>query len=100
MQVVRILNTHFETNGWGNSLPVFEGGRFYPITEASQRQVDIGNGEIVDAPEDADKAEAAAESAEAKAEKAAAVAETARAAANAAAAADAMTSPQETPAAG
>jgi hypothetical protein len=87
MQVVRITNSHFEVDNSGSSHEVFKGGAFYPQTEASLRQVALGNGDLVDAPADPEKAVAAAEAAEAKAEKAADAAAAAREAADAAEAA-------------
>lgn len=100
MKVIRYSASWFETDVTGTSRAKFEAGKFYPVTEETQRHVIHGIAEEVDAPDDVEKAEAAAESAEAKAEKAAAAADTARAAADAAAAADAMTAPDETLAAG
>lgn len=100
MKVIRYTKTYHEVDATGSSRPKFEAGKCYPITDETSRHVVHGIAEEIDAPEDAEKAEAAAESAEAKAEKAAAAAEAARAAADAAAAAEAMTAPQETPAAG
>lgn len=98
MKVIRYTKTYHEVDGTGSSRPKFEVGMCYPITDETQRHVIHGIAEEIDAPEDVEKAEAAAESAVAKAEKAASAAGTARAAADAAAAADAMTAPQETPA--
>lgn len=98
MKVIRYTKTYHEVDVTGSSHPKFEAGQCYPITDETQRHVIHGIAEEIDAPEDVEKAEAAAESAEAKAEKAAATADAARAAADAAAAADAMTAPQETPA--
>ena len=78
MQAILITDTYFETDSGGNAVAIFEAGKHYPVTEASQRQVALGNGEIVDVPDDAEKAQAAAEAAEAAAEKATAKATTAR----------------------
>ena len=86
-KVVRIFNTHFEVDSQGASQPIFEGGKFYPVTEATERQVVLRNGEVVDAPEDYEKALAAAEAAKAAAEKAAVKADATADAAQAAAAA-------------
>lgn len=69
-QVVKIKDTWFEVIN-GTSLPKFEGGKLYPLNDETQRQVELGNGEIVDAPEDAEKAQAAADAAAAAAAKAA-----------------------------
>jgi hypothetical protein len=87
MQVVRIFNTHFDVDGSGASRPTFEGGKFYPQTPASLRQVELGNGELVDAPADPEKAAVKAEQAQAAADAAVAKAESAADAAQAAAAA-------------
>jgi hypothetical protein len=86
MQAIRITDTYFETDSGGNAMAVFEAGKHYPVTESSQRQVALGNGEIVDIPDDPEKAQAAAEAAESAAEKATAKATTARRHADAAAA--------------
>jgi len=85
MKAVRITNSHFETNGWGISEPRFVGGQHYPLDAGTQRQVDLGNGEIIEVPDDPEKAQTAAEAAEVRAEKAAVAAQAARDAANAAA---------------
>lgn len=58
MQVVLITDTYFETDPGGAAVAVFEAGRQYPLTEATQRQVALGNATIVEVP-DADTAEAA-----------------------------------------
>lgn len=87
MKVIRITNSWHETGPDGESHVVLQGGQFYPVTQATMRQVELGNGEVVDAPEDAEKAAAAAEAAQVAADKAAAKAEAAMAAADAAAAA-------------
>jgi hypothetical protein len=79
MQAILITDTYFETDSGGNAVAIFEAGKHYPVTEASQRQVALGNCEVVDVPDDAEKAQAAAEAAdEAAAEKATAKATTAR----------------------
>ena len=65
MQAILITDTYFETDSGGNAVAIFEAGKHYPVTEASQRQVALGNGELVDVPDDAEKAQAAAEAAEA-----------------------------------
>jgi len=85
MKLVKIRNSFFATDGLGNSRAVFEAGKHYPVTEASQQQVDRGNADLIDAPDDPEKAAATAEAAESKAEKAAAAAQAARDAAEAAA---------------
>lgn len=77
MQVVRIINTYFETDSGGNALEKFKGGEFYAVTEETSRQVALGNGELVDAPEDVEKAIAAAQKARADADKALAKADSA-----------------------
>jgi hypothetical protein len=87
VKAVLITDSHFETDASGSAVEKFKGGKHYPLDEASQRQVDLGNGVIVDAPDDAEKAAAAAETAEQAAEKAAAKADAARQSADAAAAA-------------
>ena len=46
MQAVRIVDTYFETGAGGNAVPRFEAGKYYPVTDASQRQVALGNGEL------------------------------------------------------
>lgn len=48
MQVVRIINTWFATDGFGTARALFEAGRRYPLDAATQRQVDLGNGVIED----------------------------------------------------
>jgi hypothetical protein len=78
MQAILITDTYFETDSGGNAVAIFEAGKHYPVTEASQRQIALCNGELVDVPDDAEKAQAAAEAAEAAAEKATAKATTAR----------------------
>ena len=85
MKVVKIRNSYFETDGMGNPRVVFEAGKHYPLTDASQHQVNCGNAELIDAPDDPEKAAANAEAAESRAEKAAAAAQAAREAAEAAA---------------
>lgn len=52
MQMVRIFLTWNETLGQGLSEPRFVGGQTYPLTDDTQRQVDIGNGELVDVPDE------------------------------------------------
>jgi hypothetical protein len=86
MQAILITDTYFETDPGGNAVAMFEAGKHYPMTEASQRQVALGNGQVVDVPDDVDKAQAVADAAEATAEKAAAKALSARLQADAAAA--------------
>ena len=87
MKLVKIRNSFFATDGLGNSRAVFEAGKHYPLNEASQQQVDRGNADLIDAPDDPEKATAAADVAESRAEKAAAAAQAAREAAEAAVAA-------------
>ena len=84
-KVVLITNTHFETRN-GEAIPVFQGGKHYPLTDATQRQVDLGNGSLVDAPPDAEKAQDTADALRAKADSAEQKAAEAQAAADAAAA--------------
>jgi hypothetical protein len=87
MKVIRYLQSWFHVVPAGHSEAKYEAGKHYPVTDETSLHVEHGIAELVDAPEDADKAAAAAESAEARAAKAAETAEAARAAADAAAAA-------------
>lgn len=52
MPAIRITATYFETDAGGNAVPIFEAGKLYPVTEASQRQVARGNGEVVSVADD------------------------------------------------
>lgn len=89
MQVIRITDTVFETDGGGNAIAKYLGGSIQPINEDTKRQVLLNNAEEIEAPDDYVKALAAAEAAQAAADKAAAKAEAANeAAAVAKAAAD------------
>jgi hypothetical protein len=85
MKVVRIALTYFSSG-----VAVYEGGKFYPLDAETQRQVDVGNGEIVEASDDVEKAISLAEKAKAKAAVAETAAADASAAAEAAQAADAV----------
>lgn len=87
MKVVRIFETFYGVDGTGQSHALFTKGGIYPLTEATQRQADLMNGEVVDAPDDYVKAQAAADAAQASADKAADKAATAADAAALAAAA-------------
>lgn len=86
MQVVRYLQTWFHVGAAGHSEAKFEAGKFYSKSEETLRHVAHGIAELFEAPDDADKAAAAAEAAKAKADKAAEVAQNAAQAASAAAA--------------
>jgi hypothetical protein len=87
MKLIRYLESWFHVTAGGGSQAKYEAGKFYPVTDETARHVAHGIAEEVDAPQDADKAQAVAESAEAKADKAAEIAADARDAAQAAAAA-------------
>lgn len=93
MKIIRYKLDWFETDGVGNSRAKFEAGKFYPVTDESSSHVVQGAAEEVDAPEDYEKAIAAADKAEAKLDDAEAKAVEARATAEAAAAAQALTAP-------
>lgn len=93
MKLIKYLASWFVTDGAGNSTAKFEAGKFYPVSDESSSHVLQGVAEEVDAPEDYEKALAAAEKAEAKADDAEAKAAEAKAAAEAAAAAQALTAP-------
>lgn len=86
MKVVRITHSWFETNSFGNREEKFSAGAILPLNEATQRQVDLLNAEVIEAPDDYEKAEAAALKAEERAATASAAADHARDAADAAAA--------------
>lgn len=63
MQVVRIKSSFFDAGQ-----EVWAGGQDYPVTDASMRQVDLGNGEVVEVEDPpADAQEAAADVSEAPA---------------------------------
>lgn len=79
MQVVKIRLDYFNSGE-----VVFAAGSYHAPGEAALRQVEIGNGDLLDVPDDAVLAETAAKKAELKAEKADADAAAARAAADAA----------------
>lgn len=83
-QGVKIKDTYFETVN-GEAKPKFVGGRTYPINDDTQRQVDLGNADLVEVPDDVEKAQAAADAAAAAAAKAAEKAEEKAEAATAAA---------------
>lgn len=87
MQLVKYTLTWFHVVGSGASVPLYEAGKLYPVTDETRRHVGQGIAELVEAPDDLTKAESAAKRAEALAAKAAAAAEEARALADAAAAA-------------
>lgn len=53
MKTVRIKNTFFETDPFGTPQATFEAGKCYPLNGASQRQIDLGNGELVETSEPA-----------------------------------------------
>ena len=88
MKIIKFIESWFDTDGAGNSNVKFAAGSFHPITEETERHVALGTAVVIDAPNDADKAEAVAEKAEAKVDDAVAAAEAARAASDAAAAAE------------
>jgi hypothetical protein len=48
MKQVEIINTFYGTTAWGVSEALFVGGQKYPLSDATQRQVDIGNAVIVE----------------------------------------------------
>jgi hypothetical protein len=48
MKLIRITNTLFATNASGVSVPVFEGGKDYPVDADTLRQVALRNGEEVE----------------------------------------------------
>lgn len=91
MKAVKITNSFFEVGPGGNSEEKFAGGSVVPLNADSQRQVDLRNGEIIDVPDDADKAASDAAKAQAKADAAAADAAAKADAATAAAAITAST---------
>ncbi len=59
MQAVRTIETLFGTDASGDAGPRFEAGKHYPVTVASQWQVGLGNGALVDILGDARMAQAA-----------------------------------------
>lgn len=86
MKAIKITDSYFETNGGGVAEPLFTAGQVLPADdEGAKRQLARGNAELIDVPDDAEKAAQAAEAAQAAAEKAAAKADAATAAADAAA---------------
>lgn len=58
MQMVKIRATWFEA-----AVPKWEAGSLYPLDAESQRQVDIGNGDVIDVAETANDADDAADEA-------------------------------------
>lgn len=84
MKVVKFLETWFHVVS-GASIPQFEAGKFYPLTDETQAHVARGIAMLFDAPDEPTKAEAAAQKAQAAAERATAAAQAARDAADAAA---------------
>ena len=59
--VIRFNTTFYETNTGGESRPKFLAGEYYPVTEETTRHALHGIAEVVDAPDDADKAVATAD---------------------------------------
>lgn len=57
MKAVQIKNTHFETGDFGISQPKFHAGQVYPLSAETERQVALGNGELVDVPDEPDQAQ-------------------------------------------
>lgn len=88
MKVIRYLATWFDAGA-----PLFQGGKFYPVTDESTRHVAQGIAEEVDAADDVLKAQEKADKAEARADDAAVAAQSARAAAEAAEAAAELAKP-------
>lgn len=70
MKVVRIFETFYETDSTASAIEKFKAGSIYPLMDETQRQVDLQNGEILDASDDYVKAVAAADAAQASADKA------------------------------
>lgn len=87
MKVIRFSASWYETDTAGNSRAKYEAGRCYPVSEETQRMVLRDIAEEIDAPDDAEKAAAAADKAEASAAKAVETAADARTVADIAAAA-------------
>lgn len=86
MKVIRYLQSYFHVVH-GVSVAKFEAGKHYPVADETERHVAQGFAEVIDAPDDAPKAEAAADKAESTAAKAVDAAAEARSVADAAAAA-------------
>lgn len=84
MKVVKFLETWFHVVS-GASIPQFEAGKFYPLTDETKAHLARGIAMLFDAPDEPTKAEAAAQKAQAAAERATAAAQAARDAADAAA---------------
>lgn len=78
MKVIRYNETWFDVGPSGTSEAKFVKGQVYPISNETKRHVEHGIAEEIDAPEDVDKAVAAAEKAAAAAVKAAEAADSAR----------------------
>jgi hypothetical protein len=87
MKVVRYLQSFFHVAIGGYSEAKYEAGKVYAQTEETLRHIEHGIAELFDAPEDVEKAQAAAEKAEAAAAKATDAAADARQTAEVAAAA-------------
>jgi hypothetical protein len=51
-QAVRILNSSFRSNGWGNTETVFTAGQVLPLSDETQREIDVGNAELIDVPDE------------------------------------------------
>lgn len=47
MTRVRIRHSYFETDDFGVAQELFGAGQVYDLSPASQRQVELGNGELV-----------------------------------------------------
>jgi hypothetical protein len=90
MKVVRYLQSFFHVAICGYSEAKYEAGKVYAQCEETLRHIEHGIAELFDAPDDVDKAQAAAEKAEAAASKANDAASDARQTAGAAAAAAAL----------
>lgn len=72
MKALKIINSYFETSTGGVAEELFTAGQVLPAEhEGAQRQRDRGNAELIDVPDDAEKAAQAAEVAQAAADKAA-----------------------------
>jgi len=51
MKMIRITNTFFATDKSGISVPVYEGGKDYPVDTDTLRQVALRNGEEIEVPD-------------------------------------------------
>lgn len=71
MKVVRYLQSFFHVTIGGFSEAKYEAGKVYAQCEETLRHIEHGIAELIDAPDDADKAQAAADKAQATADKAA-----------------------------